>query len=43
MKENKWLSMKEVCVYLGINRDNVLNRIKREGIPAHEKRTFMAF
>lgn len=37
MQENKWLSMKEVCVYLHISRDTVMNWIKKEGMPAHQK------
>mgnify|MGYP001104304484 CR=1 FL=1 len=27
MQENKWLSMKEVCAYLHISRDKVMNWI----------------
>lgn len=37
MQENKWLSMKEVCTYLGISRDTVMNWINKEGMPAHKK------
>lgn len=37
MQENKWLSMKEVCAYLRISRDTVMNWIKKEGMPAHQK------
>lgn len=37
MQENKWLSMKEVCDYLHISRDTVVNWIKKEGMPAHQK------
>ena len=37
MQENKWLSMKEVCAYLHISRDTVMNWIKKEGMPAHQK------
>lgn len=37
MKENKWVSMKEVCAYIGISRDTVMNWIKKEGMPAHQK------
>ena len=37
MQENKWLSMKEVCTYLHISRDTVMNWIKKEGMPAHQK------
>ena len=37
MREMKWLSMKEVCDYLHISRDTVMNWIKKEGMPAHQK------
>ena len=37
MQENQWLSMKEVCAYLHISRDTVMNWIKKEGMPAHQK------
>lgn len=37
MQENKWLSMKEVCEYLRISRDTVMNWIKKEGMPGHQK------
>ena len=30
MQEMKWLSMKEVCDYLHISRDTVMNWIKKE-------------
>ena len=29
--------MKEVCAYLRISRDTVMNWIKKEGMPAHLK------
>lgn len=29
--------MKEVCAYLHISRDAVMNWIKKEGMPAHQK------
>ena len=29
--------MKEVCAYLRISRDTVMNWIKKEGMPAHQK------
>lgn len=29
--------MKEVCAYLHISRDTVMNWIKKEGMPAHQK------
>lgn len=37
MQEMKWLSMKEVCDYLHISRDTVMNWINKEGMPAHKK------
>ena len=37
MQENKWLSMKEVWADLRISRDTVMNWIKKEGMPAHQK------
>ena len=37
MQEKKWLSMKEVCEYLHISRDTVINWINRERMPAHKK------
>ena len=37
MQENKCFSMKEVCAYLHISRDTVMNWIKKEGMPAHQK------
>lgn len=37
MQSAKWLSMKEVCAYLGISRDTAINWIKKEGMPAHQK------
>lgn len=43
MQENKWLSMKEVCEYLRISRDTVMNWIKKEGMPAHQKRRLRRF
>lgn len=37
MQDNKWLSMNDVCKYLHISRDTVMNWIKKEGMPAHRK------
>jgi len=34
MQTEKWLSMKEICAYLGISRDTVKKWIKK-GMPAH--------
>ena len=30
-----WLSVAEICVYLGINRDAVYKWIDKKGLPAH--------
>ena len=30
----RWVSMKEITAYLGINRDTVLNWIEKRGMPA---------
>ncbi len=37
MKENKWLSMKELCDYLHVSRDTVKKWITKEKMPAHQK------
>lgn len=36
MKIEKWMSMKQVCVYLGISRDTVTKWIKNKDMPAHQ-------
>lgn len=36
MKTDKWMSMKQVCAYLGISRDTVTKWIKNKGMPAHQ-------
>lgn len=33
---NRWLSMKEICKYLGISRDTALRWIKNNDMPAHK-------
>lgn len=43
MQDNKWLSTNSMFEYLHINRDTVMNWIKKEGIPAHEKESFWCF
>ena len=43
MQENKWLSMKEVCEYLRISRDIVMNWIKKGRLACTSKRTLVAF
>ena len=37
MQDNKWLSTNSMFEYLHINRDTVMNWIKKEGMPAHQK------
>ena len=34
--EDRWLSVAEICVYLGIKRDVVYKWIKRKDMPAHK-------
>lgn len=35
--ENRWLSVEEIAVYLGVSRDTVYAWVgKRKGIPAHK-------
>lgn len=43
MKDNKWMSMKDVCEYLQISRDTVINWIKNEKMPAHKKARLWRF
>ena len=33
---DKWMSMKQVCEYLGISRDTANKWIKNKGMPAHQ-------
>ena len=33
---DKWMSMKQLCAYLGISRDTATKWIKNKGIPAHQ-------
>ena len=33
---DKWMSMKQVCVYLGISRDTAMKWIKNKGMLAHQ-------
>ncbi len=32
--ENRWLSVEEICEYLGIGRDTVYKLIENKGLPA---------
>ena len=36
MGTDRWLSMKEICVHLGISRDTALKWINKRGMPAHK-------
>lgn len=33
--ENRWLSMVEICEYLGISRDTAIKWINKNNMPAH--------
>lgn len=33
--DDRWLSVDEICVHLGISRDTVYKWIGRKGMPAH--------
>ena len=32
---DRWLSVAEICIYLGIKRDTVYKWIDKKGLPAH--------
>lgn len=34
--ENRWVSMNEICNYLGISRDTAIKWINKKGLPAHK-------
>jgi excisionase family DNA binding protein len=36
MGNNRWLSMNEICEYLGISRDTALKWINNKNMPAHK-------
>jgi len=38
-----WLSVAEICVYLGIKRDTVYKWIDKKGFPAHRAGKFWKF
>ena len=38
-----WLSVTEICVYLGIKRDTVYKWIDKKGFPAHRAGKFWKF
>ena len=33
--EDRWLSVEEICVYLGVSKDTVYKWIDKKGMPAH--------
>jgi excisionase family DNA binding protein len=33
--DDRWLSMKEICKYLGVSKDTVYKWIDKQGMPAH--------
>lgn len=34
IKDEKWVSMKEICVHLGVSRDTVKKMIREHDLPA---------
>lgn len=36
MDENRWLSVDEIAVYLGVKRDTIYKWIDRKQMPAHK-------
>ncbi|MBT2989938.1 MAG: helix-turn-helix domain-containing protein [Candidatus Thiodiazotropha sp. (ex Ctena orbiculata)] len=36
MNDDRWLSVEEIAVYLGVKRDTVYKWIERKGLPAHK-------
>ena len=36
MSTEKWMSMKQICAYLGISRDTATKWIKNKNMPAHQ-------
>ena len=36
MENERWLSMKEICVHLGISRDTALKWINQKNLPVHK-------
>ncbi|MFU0833942.1 MAG: helix-turn-helix domain-containing protein [Oscillospiraceae bacterium] len=36
MSESKWLTITEICDYLKISRETVLNWINKKNMPAHK-------
>ena len=40
---DRWLSVAEICVYLGIKRDTVYKWIDKKELPAHRAGKFWKF
>ena len=40
---DRYLSVAEICTYLGIKRDNVYKWIDKKGLPAHRVGKFWKF
>ena len=34
--EDRWLSVDEICAYLGVKRDTIYKWISEKGMPAHK-------
>lgn len=43
MEMDKWMSMKQVCAYLGISRDTANKWIKNKDMPAHQIERIWSF
>lgn len=41
--EDRWLSVEEICLYLGVKRDSVYKWIRAKGMPAHKIGRFWKF
>ncbi len=43
MTEERWLSVEEIAVYLGVKRDTVYKWIERKKMPAHKAGSLWKF
>ncbi len=41
--EDRWLSVEEMCGYLGVKRDSIYKWIREKGMPAHKIGRFWKF
>jgi excisionase family DNA binding protein len=41
--EDRWLSVEEICLYLGVKRDSIYKWIREKGMPAHKIGRFWKF